>query len=82
MKLKELENTITCLPPEELARFREWFMEFDAEQFDRRIQGDADNGRLETPCRNGAALWSGLSHWAFNQITANTQLRPGSLAED
>lgn len=47
MKLKELENTIACLPPEELARFREWFMEFDAEQLDRRIQGDADNGRLD-----------------------------------
>ena len=47
MKLKELENTIACLPPEELARFREWFMEVDAEEFDRRIQGDADNGRLD-----------------------------------
>jgi len=55
MKLKELENTIAHLPPEEVARFREWFLEFDAEQFDRRIQDDADSGRLDALAESALA---------------------------
>jgi len=48
MTLEELENTISHLPPEELTKFREWFLEFDAAQFDKRIEIDAKDGRLDS----------------------------------
>lgn len=47
MSLQELEDTIERLPPEELAKFREWFLDFDAAQFDNRIETDAADGRLD-----------------------------------
>jgi hypothetical protein len=48
MSLKELENSIAKLPPDELSKFREWFMDFDAEQFDKRIESNASDGRLDS----------------------------------
>jgi len=48
MTLKELEDSISHLPPDELAKFREWFLEFDAAQFDKRIETDANDGRLDS----------------------------------
>ena len=47
MTLQEIEKTIAELPPNELAKFREWFLDFDAEQFDKRIETDAGDGRLD-----------------------------------
>lgn len=47
MTLKELEQTISHLPPDELARFREWFLEFDAACWDEKIEKDATQGRLD-----------------------------------
>jgi len=35
-------------PSEELAKFREWFLDFDATQFDKRIDTDAPDGRLDS----------------------------------
>ncbi|WDQ18640.1 hypothetical protein [Rhodopirellula sp. P2] len=48
MSLQELENTIAKLPPDELAKFREWFLDFDSAQFDKRIETDARDGRLDS----------------------------------
>ena len=48
MTLQEIEKTIAELPPNELAKFREWFLDFDAEQFDKRIEMDAGDGRLDS----------------------------------
>ncbi len=48
MTLEELEDTISHLPPDELAKFREWFLDFDAAQFDKRIATDANAGRLDS----------------------------------
>ncbi|QDS89516.1 hypothetical protein EC9_37160 [Rosistilla ulvae] len=48
MSLQELENTIAKLPPDEFAKFREWFWEFDSAQFDKRIETDANDGRLDS----------------------------------
>ncbi|EMB14338.1 hypothetical protein [Rhodopirellula europaea] len=48
MTLEDLEKTISHLPPEELAKFREWFLDFDAAQFDKRIEIDAKDGRLDS----------------------------------
>ena len=54
MTLEELEKTISHLPPDELAKFREWFLDFDAAQFDKLIETDANDGRLDSLA--GAAL--------------------------
>jgi hypothetical protein len=46
-KLEELEQRIRSLPPEELSRFRAWFLEFDHQVWDRRIEADAKAGKLD-----------------------------------
>ena len=48
MSLQDIENTIAKLTPDELAKFREWFLDFDSAQFDKRIETDANDGRLES----------------------------------
>ncbi len=47
MSVEELEVVVSELSPQELARFSEWFEEFRAEQWDRRIEADAVAGRLD-----------------------------------
>jgi hypothetical protein len=47
MTLHELENVIAGLAPDELAKFRTWFLEFDADAWDRQIEQDASAGRLD-----------------------------------
>jgi hypothetical protein len=43
----EIERAVSDLPPEELARFREWFLEFDARAWDEQIERDVAAGRLD-----------------------------------
>ncbi len=45
--LKDIEYAIAHLPPEELAAFRAWFAEFDAEIWDRQFEADVKAGRLD-----------------------------------
>jgi len=45
-ELEELEKRIRELPPEELAKFRAWFAEFDHLMWDRQIEADAAAGKL------------------------------------
>jgi DNA-binding PadR family transcriptional regulator len=47
MTISEIEQAITELSPEELARFREWFEEYYAEVWDKQIEEDAKSGRLD-----------------------------------
>jgi hypothetical protein len=47
MSVEELESIITGLPADELARFSQWFEEFMADQWDRRIEQDMLAGRLD-----------------------------------
>ena len=46
-KLEELENRIRNLSPEDLAKFRAWFVEFDQVLWDRQIQSDSKSGKLD-----------------------------------
>jgi len=46
-KLQLLEEEIKKLSPEELAELRDWFLERDAEQWDREIERDAAAGKLD-----------------------------------
>jgi hypothetical protein len=43
----DIEIAIQQLPPEELAKFREWFAQFDADKWDQQFEADALAGRLD-----------------------------------
>ena len=45
--VEKLELPIKSLSPEELAQFREWFADFDAQIWDRQIQSDTAAGKLD-----------------------------------
>ena len=45
--IEKLELLIKSLSPEELAQFREWFADFDAQVWDRQIAADAAMGKLD-----------------------------------
>jgi hypothetical protein len=47
MTLQELERAIAGLPADELAKFRTWFLEFDADAWDQQIERDVAAGRLD-----------------------------------
>jgi hypothetical protein len=47
MGIQEIEQAITNLSPKELARFRQWFDEFDARAWDGQIKADAKSGKLD-----------------------------------
>ena len=46
-RLEALETEVSQLSAEELKRFREWFLEFDAEGWDRQIEADVEAGKLD-----------------------------------
>ena len=46
LTIKELEQAVSNLPREELARFREWFDEFDAKAWDKQLEVDVKTGKL------------------------------------
>lgn len=47
MTIEDIEKVVSKLPPNELARFRAWFEEFEAARFDRKIERDAASGKLD-----------------------------------
>jgi hypothetical protein len=46
-KVKDLESQIKELSAEELAAFRQWFVAFDAEVWDRQFDADVAAGKLD-----------------------------------
>jgi len=51
MSLQELESAVTRLPAAELATFAQWFEEYLADAWDRRIEADILAGRLDAAGR-------------------------------
>lgn len=47
MSVEELEKAVAELPPDLLARFRNWFEQFEAARFDAQIEADAKSGKLD-----------------------------------
>jgi hypothetical protein len=47
MTIEELQKGVEGLKPDELARFRAWYEQFDAALFDAKIERDSKNGRFE-----------------------------------
>jgi len=47
MSVKEIENAITQLSPEELAELSAWLADYQAKVWDKQIERDLDAGRLD-----------------------------------
>jgi hypothetical protein len=47
MSVLELEQAISQLPSEELSRLAQWFEEFMADEWDRQIERDVSDGKLD-----------------------------------
>ena len=45
-KIENIENEVRNLTATELAAFRAWFAEFDAEAWDRQLERDSASGKL------------------------------------
>ena len=45
--VEHIEDEIRNMSPDELARFRKWFLEFDSRQWDEEIEHDAKAGSLD-----------------------------------
>lgn len=46
-ELEQLEQQILDLPPQVLAQFRAWFLEFDSRVWDQQIEADLKAGKLD-----------------------------------
>ena len=46
-KIEEIEEDIAKLSNSQLKEFRLWFIDFDAQQWDKQIQDDAEEGKLD-----------------------------------
>jgi hypothetical protein len=46
-ELEEIEQRIRKLRPDDLAKFRAWFIEFDHLLWDRQIAADSNAGKLD-----------------------------------
>jgi len=46
-KVENIEQEVQRLKPSELAAFRRWFAEFDAQAWDRQIEEDFREGKLD-----------------------------------
>lgn len=44
--IHEIERAVSDLSPDELSRFRAWFLEFDAQAWDEQLESDVAAGRL------------------------------------
>lgn len=46
-KIDDIVKAVAQLPPKDLAKFRTWFEEFDADRFDEKIERGAKGGALD-----------------------------------
>jgi hypothetical protein len=47
MTIEDIEQAIAKLPPDQLAKLRDWFEQFDGARFDQKIERDAKAGKLD-----------------------------------
>ena len=52
MTVAQLQNHVSELDAAELEAFSRWFENFIAEQWDRQIEADANNGNLDRMVKN------------------------------
>jgi hypothetical protein len=57
-RLQKLEREIQKLGPEELANLRDWFRKYDADEWDRQIEQDVREGKLDPLAQEGLAAYN------------------------
>ena len=45
--VEHIEDKIRDMSPDELVRFRNWFLEFDSRKWDEQIAQDVQSGKLD-----------------------------------
>jgi hypothetical protein len=53
--IEEIEKAVENLAPQELARFRTWFDNFDSARFDEKIERDVQSGKLDELAKKALA---------------------------
>lgn len=56
-KVEKLEREVRELDRAELAAFREWFREYDSDEWDRQIEEDVRAGRLDKLAEEALAAY-------------------------
>ena len=59
--LKRIESEVAALPERELLQFSNWFARFEADRWDRSLENDIADGKLD------ALAAEALSHHAAGQ---------------
>ncbi len=56
-EVEKIEDRVKKLSDAELARFRAWFAEFDAQVWDRQIEADSAAAKLDTLIEKSVAAY-------------------------
>jgi predicted component of type VI protein secretion system len=74
MSIEDLKKAVAGLPPDQYTQFRAWFEAFEADRFDRKIERDAQAGKLDQ-FANEAQQWHSLAN-SKNPLKARTERDP------
>jgi len=55
--VEHIEDEVRNMSPDELARFRKWFLEFDARHWDEAIEEDVQSGKLDKIADEAINSW-------------------------
>ncbi|MGP8106060.1 MAG: hypothetical protein ACLQLE_09230 [Desulfobaccales bacterium] len=58
-KIEKIGREIREFSPSEMAAFRKWFHEFDAEAWDRQLKDDIQVGKLDALAETALKAWEG-----------------------
>ena len=47
MNIEQIKQALIHLPPEDLAAFRRWYQEYDADAWDKQFEDDVKSGKLD-----------------------------------
>ena len=53
--LKQIETAILSLPPNDFEKLRSWFFELDHQRWDKQLEDDIANGKLEALAQEAIA---------------------------
>jgi hypothetical protein len=48
MNIEQIKQALIHLPPEDLAAFRRWYQEYDADAWDKQFEDDVKSGKLDS----------------------------------
>lgn len=55
--VEHIEDEVRNMSPDELAKFRSWFLEFDSQHWDDQIEQDAQSGKLDKIAEEAVNSW-------------------------